>query len=195
MFVLFGIRRAFLKSYIVNRKVCPSCKEHNCISYNIYRSHFHIFWIPMFPLIKSFNAKCTRCYSEFVPKDVPDNLLKKTKGKKWQFTGTLIILALTPILMIFPSNNNKMDLLGSPQPGDKYKYKVENKLYSIMLVDYSTKDSVYVFQNNLVINKIFRLYKIDEPENYPDQNIGFSKKEIIKMGEEDVIYSVKRAKQ
>ena len=198
MFVLFGLRRVFLKSFLVKSKICPACKNHNSIIYNIYRRHFHIFWIPIFPLLKIYNAKCNQCLKEFLPKEIPDELLDKAKGKKWQFTGSILILIIIAFVYFSPEKqkDSSLGLLKNPKSNDRYTYNVNKDYVSTMRVDFVTDDSVYVFPNNLIIPKTsFKIFTMERDKNYLDITIGYTKQEIVKMGKDTIITFVKRADQ
>ncbi|TVZ15264.1 hypothetical protein JM81_1489 [Maribacter sp. MAR_2009_72] len=199
--IFFGTGSANIASIKTRNITCQHCKNEDTIYINIYRKHFHIFWIPVFPFIKSGNSFCSHCKQVLKPKEMPDqlqlqykNIKGNVKGPTWQFSGLLLLICLIG-LIIYTTGRDKLNTklyLSEPEIGDIYKYRVDNGNYSTMKLVSITQDSLFLSLNDYEISKRSRIYKIDKPENYPDTYFGYSKHEISLMEKDGTILEINR---
>lgn len=199
--IFFGTGSTNVASELTRNITCKHCNNHNTVYINIYRRHFHVFWIPVFPFTKSGNSYCSHCKEVLRPKNMPEALKMQyktikdnAKGPLWQFAG-LGIFACLVAFAFYSSGKNKENTqlyLANPEVGDIYEYQVENGYYSTMKLKKVTSDSLFLSLNDFEISKKSRLYKIDKEENYPDTMYGYSKHEIRIMQKEGVIFDIER---
>jgi hypothetical protein len=193
MFVLFGIRKAFIKTTIVPNAICPNCKNSGHLKYNLYRRHFHIFFLPIFPLNKIINVVCGSCNFNFAPENFPKQIIENGKGPKWQYLGLVLIIALF-ISYKFSTSNAKNEhelFISKPQIGDVYTISPEYKVYTTMKIKNFSTDSIYFLKNKLITNKFFKVYKINKEENFTIE-VTYSKKKLRSMDKKSKIFKIKR---
>lgn len=198
--VIWGIRKAFVKSSIPLKPICSNCNEASlCIK--IYSRHIHVFWIPILPIGKTGFVECMNCGKQFKPRSLNENHFRAFTEQKrlatvpiWQFSGALIFMMLFAIGGYHYEKDKKQEAeyLAHPQVNDIYSYVKSNKKYSTLKVIRTTKDSVYFVANTLESTKRSKLYKIDKPENYLDSTAVFSKTELVEKYYSKVIYNIKR---
>ena len=199
--IIYGSRAVHLNTVQLPNKKCPSCQADGSLELSVFRRHFHVFWIPFFPLWKQGVAHCMNCKEEFKVKKLPesikieyDNLKANSKGPIWQFSGLGLIACLV-VGMTYASGvdaENELEYITAPLAGDVYEYKVESGNYSTLKVDRVTADSVYVLENLYEINRITKLYKIDKSENYLPESYGISRSRIKLMHDSGEIMNIKR---
>ena len=199
--IFFGTGSANILSMITRNITCQHCKNDNTVYINIYRRHFHIFWIPVFPFTKGGSSYCTHCKEVLKPKEMPEklkiqykNIKGDAKGPLWQFSGLMLIACLIAF-GIYSSGKNKENtklFLLDPVVGDIYEYKADNGSYSTMKLKRITSDSLFLSLNNYEIDKRSRIYKIDKTENYPETTFGYSKREISLMEKNGIILEINR---
>ncbi|WP_222935970.1 hypothetical protein [Neolewinella lacunae] len=123
-----------------------------------------------------------------------NKLKEETKGPVWQFAGVgiFILLFIIGAFASSQSSQNTAAYLASPMAGDVYEYKFDQGSYSTFLVARVVGDSVFVHPNEYEINKITRLYRIEKPENYSTEVIGFSRADLEAMRTAGDILNIKR---
>ncbi len=178
--IIYGSRAAHLLTGLGNPKtLCPHCGAEGDIEYQVFRRHAHLYWIPFFPLNKVGIAQCNSCQESFEVKSMSEDMLcdyreieREAKGKLWQWTGVLIILAAFFYVQIrdVVEHYNLKSHLNEPQIGDVYEYVVEmeeeGKCYSLMKVVNVTPDSVYLINNEYYANLQSALSDIEEDEKF-----------------------------
>lgn len=197
--VLIGTRDSNVKNGKVLNEKCPKCETENALHFSIYRRYTHLTLIPLFPVGKYVNIQCSNCEDTFEYEDLPESIQEKLKNEKiessiWMFTGSTVLA----LFIIFTINNyiQKKDktsvLIKNPIKGDVYNLKFSNGYYSSMRIDKVTIDSIYTTHNNFNAYLPYEVDDIDKPENYSDRKIYYSKKDIIKLYQEDEIIEIKR---
>lgn len=180
---------------------CPSCGSKESIYIQVYRSHFHLFWIPMFPIRKSGQAVCSVCGAEYKKKKMSDsikvefeNSLLRAKGPWWQLSGA-IIAGLFILFMVFEYEDKKRlenEFIKTPQVGDVYQTREELRFSSWKLVDL-TKDSLYFYENKYTVGRIRHLENIENDSCYEaGLTLMYHKKEIEKLFQDGIIFTVNR---
>lgn len=199
MMVLIGTRDSNVKNGKVLNEKCPKCETENSLHFSIYKRYTHLTLIPLFPVGKYVNIECSHCKETFDYEDLPENIQEKLKNEKlessvWMFTGSFILA----LFIIFTVNHyiQKKDetsiLIKNPIKGDVYNLKFSNGYYSSMRIDKVTNDSIYTTHNNFNAYLPYDVDDIDKLENYSDRKVDYSKKDIIKLYEEDEIIEIKR---
>ncbi len=199
MLVLIGTRDSNVKNGKVLNEECPKCKTENTLHFSIYKRYTHLTLIPLFPVGKYVNIECSHCEETFDYEDLPEKIQEKLKNEKlespiWMFTGSIILV----LFIAFTINNyiQKKDktsiLIENPIRGDIYNLKFSNGYYSSMRIDKVTNDSIYTTHNDFNTYLPYEIDDIDKSENYSDRKINYSKKDIIKLYQEDEIIEIKR---
>lgn len=198
--IIYGTKPVHLKT-IENKIVkCGNCDRQGYMAFHYSSSHFHVFWIPMFPYIRKGGSSCSNCGEELKPKHMPEHVKRAYKETKksvklpiWQFSG-LALIALIIAYSVYASgktSDQKEAYIASPRAGDVYSYETETG-YSTLKVAEVTSDSLYVIPNEYEVDGVMGVYKLDKPENYADFMYGISRDEIERMHRDSEIYSIKR---
>ncbi|QBN18438.1 zinc ribbon domain-containing protein [Flavobacterium nackdongense] len=199
MIVIVGTRDSNVKNGKLINEKCPKCETKNALHFSIYKRYTHLTLIPLFPVGKYVNIKCNNCNESFEYEDLSENIQNQLKDQKlkssiWMFTGSFI-LALFIIFTInkyIQKNDETSVLIKNPIIGDVYNLKFSNGYYSSMRIDKVTNDSVYTTHNNFNAYLPYEIDDIDKPENYSNRKVHYSKKDIIKLYQEDEIIEIKR---
>ncbi|OBQ52001.1 hypothetical protein JJL45_02745 [Tamlana sp. s12] len=176
---IYGLKPVLLKTSKTPSCPCPNCHEKGGLTINIYRRHFHIFWIPMFPVVKIGRLTCSLCNHRMKMRKAPENtkldyqnLKAKTKGPLWQFSGLAILVLLISAFITYGKLNSenyrkeKYEQYTNPKPGDVYEYVIKTGQYTTLKITKITSDSISFAPNKLESSSVFKLYKINKPENY-----------------------------
>lgn len=203
--IIYGTKAVHLKTAKSNLGICPSCSTKGSLSISIYRKHFHIFWIPTFPIGKKGVSECSHCKKVMTMKEMPDsikleyqNLKAQTKGPIWQFSGlALIFILVLGITFISKTgsekyNKTKQEYLAYPMQGDVYEYVIKTGKYTTLKIVNVSNDNITFSPNKLESNSIIRLYKINKEQNYSDKVYSVTKEELKKMYTDGKIMGIKR---
>ncbi|MCW3103660.1 MAG: hypothetical protein JWO09_2100 [Bacteroidetes bacterium] len=60
MIVLWGKKTKILETYQDEDTICENCSS-NSVSYFVYQDYYHIFFIPLFPILKYGGMYCSNC--------------------------------------------------------------------------------------------------------------------------------------
>lgn len=199
--VVYGVKPVVIGKENGGISPCPNCGDRNKMSFVFHRSHFHLFWIPMFPLKLRVVGVCDACETVFEKKEMTssmktdyENAKLKIKKPLWQFSG-LILLAILIVFMKLSHDKGKEEelvFIKSPAVNDIYYCLSDGSNYSTMRVDSISIDSVFVCPNLYEIDKRSKVYKIDKKENYAEFNYGISKLSILEMYTRGDIFNVYR---
>ena len=110
MLLFFGSRKSRLKPIRrLKNTSCSYCQKQNTFNVITYSSYFHLFWIPLVPLFKTYTVECTHCKKTFnanewspdVQKSLDnENALNKVKRPLWQGCGCLVVISLFSFFII-----------------------------------------------------------------------------------------------
>jgi hypothetical protein len=203
--IIYGTKAVHLKTAKSNTEICPSCSTKGDLTISVFRKHFHIFWIPFFPIWKTGVSECNHCKKVMKIKEMPDkikleyaNLKTQSKGPLWQFSGLVLLIVLILGIKTIGKltsekyQKEKQEYFASPMEGDVYEYIIETGKYTTLKVVNVSKDSISLSPNKFESNSIIRLYKINKAENYSDKTYTMSKRQLKKMVSDTVIMGVKR---
>lgn len=199
--IFFGTKAVHLKTAKSNLGICPNCSTKGSLTISVYRIHFHVFWIPIFPVWKKGIAQCSNCNKAIKENKMTDsikleyqNLKLQTKGPIWQFSGLTIILILILISNLGSEKyqQTKLEYINSPMRGDIYEYVVETGIYSTFKIINVSKDSLTISPNKLQTHSIIKLFKIDKEQNYSFKAYSISKDKLKRMYNDEIIMAVKR---
>jgi hypothetical protein len=199
--IIYGTKAVNLQSKSSKTATCPNCQTEGSITFQVYRKHTHIFWIPLFPLGKNGYSECSHCKNVLEPKEMPrnmqmemDTIKHESRGPLWQFAGIGLIAILIIWGIIAGEQDKKMELeyIAAPAINDIYEYKSEGGSYSTMKVLEVSDDSVFVVYNLYETNKKTKIYKIDKSANYSDDVYGISRYDINTMYVDGDIFDINR---
>ena len=199
MMVLVGTRDSNAKNGIVSNEKCPKCEIENALYFSIYKRYTHLTLIPLFPVGKYVNIRCSYCKEAFEYEDLSENIQEQLKNQKlkssiWMFTGSFILalfIIFTINIYIYKKDETRV-LIKNPTTGNTYYLKFSNGYYSTMRIDKVTSDSVYTTHNDFNAYLPYEIDDIDKPENYSDRKVTYSKRDILKLYQEDEIIEIKR---
>lgn len=201
MLFLVGTRDSNVKNGEILNEECPKCSAESTLHFSIYRRYTHLTLIPLFPVGKLVFIECSHCKETFDYEDLPESIQLKLRTEKtgnsiWMFAGSFI-LALFLIFTIknyFDKKDETSILIKNPIEGDVYNLKFSNGYYSNMRIDKVTKDSIYTTHNDFNAYMPYEIDDLDKPENFSNQKVYYSRKDILKLYQEDGILKIVRKK-
>jgi uncharacterized membrane protein YvbJ len=203
MMVLIGTNETCVLKGTISNIECPNCNFHSSINYNVFTRYTSLTLIPLFPVGNTINIECSTCSKEI---DF-DDLDRKTKARLidenkkinqkrpiWLFSGIIILICFIVFYFfnLYQTDNETKVLIKAPTFGDIYNMKSSNGYYSSMRIDKVTNDSVYATQNNYNVYLQSEVEEINITENYTDRKINYSKKDLLKLYDNDEIFSITR---
>ncbi|WP_299214112.1 hypothetical protein [uncultured Dokdonia sp.] len=171
------------------------------MAFSYFSSHFHVFWIPVFPYTRKGFSSCTNCGEELKPKRMPEHIRRAYKETKkdtklpiWQFSGLILVTVLIGFLIYQSKADDATyaEYMTSPRSGDVYRYKLGYDEYSTLKIAEITEDSIYLIPNEYVTNKRSGISEIDTDANYGQLMYGYSRDEIERMFKDEEIYQIDR---
>lgn len=199
--IVYGTKATHLSTTQALTETCTNCSATGKMNINVFSRYAHAFWIPLFPTGKIVESTCDNCKNLLAYKKMPEQLkLEATNAKSatktpiWHFVGLLLVAGV--VLWANYHNGQKKlaneAFISAPAIGDVYEYKVEKGSYSTLKVMKATNDSVFLSENEFVMNKSNKLHTIDKPENYSEMMFGVSKVEVKNMFTSGEIFDVNR---
>lgn len=98
MIFFFGTRNTTILTEYIRNLTCIHCNNENTIYVAVISSHFHVFWIPIFPVSKNVYTVCQHCQQTFVEPKMPDTYRAAVRGYRmvakapvWQYFGLIVI--------------------------------------------------------------------------------------------------------
>jgi hypothetical protein len=199
--LIYGKKATVVKTESAPSVVCSGCLKKGTTNINVLSQHFHIYWIPLFPIGKIGVSQCRdcsyTCEESNMPNDVHTEYMavkNSAKPRLWQFSG----LALIAVLIVWANfqsgsaSKQRDQYILSPAVGDVYEIKTDLGAYSTLKVRAIQGDSLVLAPNNLQINKMTALSKIDKAENYSDTTISILTSQVKKMYDEHTIFDIHR---
>ncbi len=199
--IIYGTKPVHLKT--VENKIikCANCEKQGQMAFSYFSSHFHVFWIPVFPYTRKGFSSCTNCGEELKPKRMPEHIRRAYKETKkdtklpiWQFSGLILVTVLIGFLIYQSKADDATyaEYMTSPRSGDVYRYKLGYDEYSTLKIAEITEDSIYLIPNEYVTNKRSGISEIDTDANYGQLMYGYSRDEIERMFKDEEIYQIDR---
>jgi hypothetical protein len=199
MMILVGTRDSNIKNGTILNEKCPKCNQENSLHFSIYRRYTHLTLIPLFPVGKLVFIDCDHCKETFDYEDLSENIQLKLKNEKlgttlWMFFGSIILVAFIAfsIFNYFDKKDETNILIKNPIEGDVYNLKFSNGYYSNMRIDKVTKDSVYTTHNDFDAYMPYEVDDLNKVENYSDKKVYYSRKDILKLYQENEIIKITR---
>ncbi|PXY38858.1 hypothetical protein DMB65_20575 [Flavobacterium cheongpyeongense] len=199
MMILVGVRDSNIKNGTILNEKCPKCNQENSLHFSIYRRYTHLTLIPLFPVGKIVFIDCDHCKETFDYEDLSGNIQLKLRNEKldatpWMFLGSivLVVFIIFTISNYFDEKDKTSILIQNPIIGDVYNLKFSNGYYSNMRIDKVTKDSVYTTHNDFEAYMPYEIDDLDKAENFSDQKVYYSRKDILKLYQEDKIIKIRR---
>ncbi len=202
MIFYFGTKASNLKNGQIINVDCPNCNSNVSMVYSVFGKYAHLYLVPFFPIKKMTFAECNSCKKTFEKFELPSNIQTKLERENekdrvstpiWMFTG-LFVIALIVALCFYSSHQtdaNSEKYIKNPKVGDIYYLKSSKGYFSTMKVNNVSKDSINALINEMEIDKKSNIDEIDKDTNYKNA-YSFSKKDILKLYNEENIYEVKR---
>ena len=92
--IIFGTRASNLGAYLLNSGKCSHCGQ---TEYAVvcFARYLHVFWIPIFPIVKKYYAECTHCKKTYEYRQFSDDMKQAVnelefKTPIWHFAGLMI---------------------------------------------------------------------------------------------------------
>ncbi|OOV13231.1 hypothetical protein [Flavobacterium sp. LM4] len=199
MMILVGTRDSNIKNGTILNEKCPKCNEENTLHFSIYRKYISLTLVPLFPVGKTVFINCNHCDENLDYEDLTESIQLKLRNEKldatpWMFLGSIILIAfiIFSISNYFEEKDETSILIKNPIEGDVYNLKFSNGYYSNMRIDKVTKDSIYTTHNDFEAYMPYEIDDLDKPENFSDQKVYYSRKDILKLYQEDEIIKIRR---
>jgi len=201
MLFLVGTRDSNIKNGVILNEKCPKCNTQDALHFSIYKKYTHVTLIPLFPVGKTVYIRCSNCEENFDYEDLSESAQLQLRNEKldysiWMFSGSIII-ALFLIFTINRYFENKDEagvLIKNPMQGDVYNLKLNNGYYSNMRIDKITADSVYATLNDFQAYIPNEIDDLNKPENYSNRKVYYSRKDLIKLYQENEILKITQKK-
>ena len=201
MLFLVGTRDSNIKNGVILNEKCPKCNTQDALHFSIYKKYTHVTLIPLFPVGKTVYIRCSNCEENFDYEDLSESAQLQLRNEKldysiWMFSGSIII-ALFLIFTINRYFKNKDEagvLIKNPMQGDVYNLKLNNGYYSNMRIDKITADSVYATLNDFQAYMPNEIDDLNKPENYSNRKVYYSRKDLIKLYQENEILKITQEK-
>jgi hypothetical protein len=199
--IISGKKAVLVKTEPASSVVCSGCLKKGTTNINVLSQHFHVYWIPLFPIGKIGVSQCRDCNYTCEESNMPNDIRAEygavknaAKPRLWQFSG-LALIAVIIVWSTFQSGNaskQRDQYVLSPAVGDVYEIKTDLGAYSTLKVRAIQGDSLVLAPNNLQINKMTALNKIDKAENYSDTTFMIDKVQLKKMYDDQTIFDINR---
>jgi len=201
--IVYGTKAVKIASENIFNVKCPACEQKSTTEMYVFSKHFHVFWIPMFPIGKTGVAQCEHCKKVTEKKQMNADMLDKyneiksqAKPKIWQFSGLALLAILIYALSSSIAEDNKRtkEFIAAPMMGDRYYLDSDNGggLYTSFKIVNIAGDSIEVSLNRMEVNKESGVSTIDKPENYTELTEIYTKKELSEMFGSGKINEVRR---
>src|SRR5690606_7429466 len=154
-------------------EVCNNCGAQNSVRVYIFQKYAHVFWIPIFPFIKTGVSQCENCKQIVEIKDMSPEvksnytaLKKEAKAPIWTFSGLAIVAVLFIVGIISARNQDARTAkyILDPQVGDVYTVKTEEQNYTLYKVEYVEDEDVYMLLNLYEVSRPSKVYKLKRKE-------------------------------
>lgn len=202
MLFYYGTKATNLKSGKIVNVDCPNCNTNVSMIFSVFGKYGHLYLIPFFPIKKLTFAECNSCKKTFEQVELSSTIQQKIEREKekdkvktpiWMFSGLFIIAAIAGFISYdsHQTDLNTATFIKNPKVGDVYFFNAENNHYTTMKVNQISKDSVTVFMNEMEIDRKADIDKIDLDKYYKSK-YSISKKDILKLYNQEKIYEIKR---
>lgn len=200
--VFFGSRASTIKSGRISNVTCPSCNTQTHMSYSVFGKYAHVYWIPLFPIGKKVIVECNHCKKTDNIKDFTEQIKSKYDLEKsgnsypiWYFSGLALIAGLIAFGAYTSKQHDKdvAEYITSPQIGDVYTLESNNRkgYHYAIRINTVTNDSVTALVSNMEYDTK-KLKELNKDSNFSDVNYTFSKEELLKLYEEEIIEDINR---
>ncbi|MGQ0826989.1 MAG: hypothetical protein ACT4ON_01210 [Bacteroidota bacterium] len=101
MLVIFGKKNKIIEAYEDLDSVCENC-DSKSIFYFVYLDYYHIFWIPIFPVLKYGGMHCDNCGKSHVNviNAKSSEYEKQTRTPIYMYTITIFFLLIVSSAII-----------------------------------------------------------------------------------------------
>jgi hypothetical protein len=141
--IFFGTGRRISSCARLANVECPKCGVQNMTPIGVIR-HFHLYWIPMFPISRTLGLECGNCAYPITEKELSSHLTSGIKASVFttramlpSFSGLilLVLLALAIGATLFEQQREENEYLTKPAVNDIYVVDF-TKLYKNADPDY-----------------------------------------------------------
>jgi len=129
--IIFGVRGRTIAGPTRQGSACPVCGRDQHATYGNLR-YFHLFFVPMFPILREPVVQCLHCKKTRVGSEIPDPWRGEIKrevftGKRTAsaFAGMILIALLALFVIVVGGRGSRREALylSNPAPGDYYVAK------------------------------------------------------------------------
>ena len=212
--IFFGTKGKILSGKVVEDIQCPSCENHQFISFGIIR-YFHIFWIPTFITSRKVGIECTHCKRTLIGEEISKELSKQIEATVFNkqntiplFSGLIIIVFLFLLGMYEVEKTNIRENTYIEQPAindlyivnfnkiftetdPKYKYGLM-KIKKVSLGQVEFQVSKVIYNRASGVRKDIRERKTLSESYYEKDFLYIDIDKLKKMKDDGAINSIKR---
>lgn len=205
--MLYGLKSKELQNFQTEEMECPKCQADSPFFIRYFQRHFHVFWIPLFPVGKPFSVYCMECEEELKKKELPTDFVQRVKGRKkelktpWKrflalpILGTLFFSLIG--LGISQSNEDTVEeqkKIETPEIGDLYVRDVGSFVYQYFSIFKIEGDSVYFHPGRSEFTKVFPALNASNmrKEIWTTDTLILTKDQLRKELDADDVMDIKR---
>lgn len=145
MLLIWGKKTRLIKMYYDEDSQCEVCKK-TSINYFVNQTYYDLFWIPVFPLLKSVGTYCSNCQNmkSEVFNQKSSDYEKQTKTPIYMHTWLIIFILVLIYAIINTIHIN--DIEGQKKKTIGRKSDIQE--YSNQGMEYKNTDTrIFMFEN------------------------------------------------
>jgi len=201
MLLILGTTSTEIKRGKFSGAICPKCRKVSDFDYFVNSKYTYITLIPLFPVGKEAIVVCNNCNEIININNLDDAIVEKLalennnlKNPIWSYFGSFLVTLSIGfgIYNYFQSNNETEKYVQSPRINDVYGIKDANGFYYTFRIDKISNDSIYATENDYKVGMSYEIEDLNKIENYTNNKISYSKKELENLYKEDKITSIIR---
>lgn len=100
--LIIGETQMVLNTYVDVLSYCENCHTSN-VNYIVKQSYHHVFWIPVYPIMKNTGTYCYECNhsNEVIHSQKSVEYEKITKTPVYMYTLPIVVLVIILLNMFF----------------------------------------------------------------------------------------------
>ncbi|MES2747120.1 MAG: zinc-ribbon domain-containing protein [Bacteroidota bacterium] len=201
--VFFGTRSKKIKEGQLINTNCQYCETYTSMTYSVFASYFHLYWIPFVPYKRKTVVECNECYVTYEYKELPEQIKSKVDREKekygakipiWMYSGLMLLCILVSLAFYQSSKYDvkELDYKKNPLKGDVYFLNFTPSNYTTLRIDKVDKDSIYFTLNDTAVSKYTKVFAILNQRYYSTKKGTYSRKKLQELFKQDSIISITR---
>jgi hypothetical protein len=196
MLLIYGRRSMRIKKYTDNQQCCKNCKTFE-FDVKVYRSYFHIYYIPVLPFgNKTVEIRCKSCGEPLRDYVIQKHYVDIAKTPFYLYSLVILIAGLFAFIISknLITQKEKARFVNDPKVGDVYgirKDENNSTTYYFLRASQINGDTVLVYHSNLEYSRF--VSRFNENDFFvKDEELIYTKKELKAMLDKGEINSIER---